>query len=193
MFFTNCVRASSKQNTKQFNLALFFRPTKLRPPTIEMLCDICTLIDFEEIYASLENTPPDKYGIIVAPLRDGLGRDVNSDCTLCRLFYALPFPVNGSTEYHLRAMSAFRSHIDFEFSRIPASIKSHDNIFLSVLPGGVQSKLKLDHWDWDAFRSHSRDKGFICRIRPVDQPERIWARAISLAQARTEAQWVIRL
>lgn len=110
---------------------------------MEMLCDICTLIDFEEIYASLENTP-DKYGIIVAPLRDGFGRDVTSDCTLCRLFYALRIPATGSREYHLRAMSAFRSHFDFEFSRIPASMKSHDNNFPLCIPGWSTVKIEIE-------------------------------------------------
>lgn len=68
---------------------------------------------------------------IVAQLGDRLERG-EATCHNCRFFSALRFPSRTPTESHLRPLSAYRSHGDFDFSRITTSLRNTDSVLLVV-------------------------------------------------------------
>src|SRR5579871_3018958 len=139
------------------------------------VCSECNQINFDQILNSVGDINT-RYGITVTQLGNRLERGEQATCYICRFFSALRLPAKVPSEYHLRALSAYQSHNDFDSARIPRSLRSKGNVFFVVLPG-------KEHYrgSWDSVLKHCRKFGFICRTSPSvkEYGEEIWGRVVT--------------
>ena len=133
------------------------------------VCSECNQTNFDQILNSVGDINS-RYGITVAQLGNRLKRGKQANCYICQFFSALRLPAKVLSEYHLRALSAYRTHSDFNSARIPRSLSGKGNVFV-VLPGKEHYRGSWDsvfeHWQCSALikpRSRTRWKSVKPRL-----------------------------